>query len=134
VYIKLFKIEKFYGNIRDIEWGIKDNCIFMLQSRPITNLDNTCTDFEIMHEIDTGLPSEREYISKANVGEVMPGCSSHLSITYTMSLFLPLMYSYNNRTEGLPLNYYCPYALSDFPRVCNHFFFNIKNVNINLVY
>jgi len=38
---------------RDIEWGIQDSHIYMLQSRPITNLDNSFTEWEIMHEIDS---------------------------------------------------------------------------------
>ena len=47
-------VHKFYGNARDIEWGIKDNQIYLLQSRPITNLDNTFNEWEIMNDIDTG--------------------------------------------------------------------------------
>ncbi|CAG2168221.1 unnamed protein product [Oppiella nova] len=49
------KIHKHYGNARDIEWGVKGGQIFMLQSRPVTNLDNSYTDYEIMHEMDSPL-------------------------------------------------------------------------------
>jgi len=56
----------------------------MLQSRPITNLDNSFTDFEIMHEIDTGHPTEVEIYSRAHWGENFPGSSSYLLFTYSM--------------------------------------------------
>lgn len=60
----------------------------MLQSRPITNLDNNFTEFEIAHEMDTGFPAEREYITKANVGEVFPGSTSTLVLSYLLQQFL----------------------------------------------
>lgn len=82
-----------------------------------------------MHEIDVGLPSEREYLSKANVGEVLPGCSSHISGTFSIGMFTPIFVADLHDTEGLPLEFYCPYAPSDLARICNHVFFNLKNVN-----
>ncbi|CAG2119218.1 unnamed protein product, partial [Medioppia subpectinata] len=60
------KIQSYYGNARDIEWGLKGGQIFMLQSRPVTNLDNSYTDYEIMHELDTAHPSEFEIYSRAH--------------------------------------------------------------------
>ncbi|CAG2105185.1 unnamed protein product [Medioppia subpectinata] len=85
------EIQKFFGSVRDIEWGIKDDQIVILQSRPVTNLDTGFTEFELMHEIDVGMPSEKEYLSKANVGEVIPGCTSSLNLTYNFKQWMPLM-------------------------------------------
>jgi len=76
------KVHKYYGNPRDIEWGIRKNEIYLLQSRPITNLDNSWTEWEIMHDLDSGQQSEKEYLSRANVGEVFPGASSHLCLSW----------------------------------------------------
>ncbi|CAG2168975.1 unnamed protein product [Oppiella nova] len=70
------EIHKHYGNARDIEWGLKGGQIFMLQSRPVTNLDNSYTDYEIMHELDSSHPSEFEITSRAHWGEMYPGASS----------------------------------------------------------
>ena len=67
----------------------------MLQSRPITNLDNNFTDWEIMHELDLGHVSENEYLTKANIGEVMPGATSHLALTLSWrSLNVPMTVSW----------------------------------------
>ncbi|CAN7943127.1 unnamed protein product, partial [Ixodes hexagonus] len=53
------------------------------QARPITSLHRQ-TDFEVEHQLDTGLPSEDEFYTRANVGEVLPGAISALG----MELFL----------------------------------------------
>ncbi|CAL1271859.1 unnamed protein product [Larinioides sclopetarius] len=73
------KIEKFYRSSRDIEWGISNNKIYMLQSRPVTNAA-AVTENELIHEFDPPLRSEREYFSTANVGEVMPDPASPLGL------------------------------------------------------
>ncbi|GFY37324.1 probable phosphoenolpyruvate synthase [Trichonephila inaurata madagascariensis] len=73
------KIERFYKSSRDIEWGILDDEIYILQSRPVTNATAE-TDHEIKHEFDAPLRSESEYFTVANVGEVMPGATSPLGI------------------------------------------------------
>ncbi len=81
-----FQIHSFYGNARDIEWGMKDGRIYMLQSRPVTNLDNSFTDFEIMHEIDSVHHSEAEFISRAHWGENFPGSTSYTSLAWNIKL------------------------------------------------
>jgi len=81
------KVHSYYGNARDIEWGIKSGQIYMLQSRPITNLDSNFTEWEIMHELDTGHHSEREMISRLHWNEVMPGALSHVCLTFTLAAF-----------------------------------------------
>ncbi|CAL1271854.1 unnamed protein product [Larinioides sclopetarius] len=73
------KIEKFYKSTRDIEWGILNNEIYILQSRPVTNAAGE-TDNEIKHEFDAPLRCENEYFTVANVGEVMPGATSPLGM------------------------------------------------------
>ncbi|GFW53699.1 putative phosphoenolpyruvate synthase [Trichonephila clavipes] len=73
------KIERYYKSSRDIEWGILDDELYILQSRPVTNATAE-TDHEIKHEFDAPLRSESEYFTVANVGEVMPGATSPLGI------------------------------------------------------
>ena len=60
------RIHRHYGNARDIEWGVKGGEVFMLQSRPVTNLDNSYTDYEIMHEMDSAHQTEREIYSSVH--------------------------------------------------------------------
>jgi pyruvate,water dikinase len=79
------EVHKYYGNPRDIEWGIKDKQIYLFQSRPITNLDNSWTEWEIMHDLDSGQQSEREYLSRANTGEVFPGASSYICLSWLIN-------------------------------------------------
>ena len=69
------QIHAFYRNPRDIEWGIKKNEIYVLQSRPITNLDNSFTEYEIIHEKDDGHQSECEIFTRMHVAESLPKSS-----------------------------------------------------------
>lgn len=77
-------LEKIYGNGRDIEWGLKDNRIYLLQSRPITSL-NQFTDWELIHEFDTAIMSEEDLCTTCTVQEVMPGALCALTRHYQMT-------------------------------------------------
>lgn len=79
------KIQQNYGNARDIEFGIKDGQIYMLQSRPITNLDSSFTQYELMHELDTPHMTEYEIYSRAHWGENLPGSGSWISCFFFMN-------------------------------------------------
>ncbi|KAK8756325.1 hypothetical protein V5799_000981 [Amblyomma americanum] len=75
------QIEKTYTTPQDIEWAISDGKFFMLQCRPVTTFLRE-SDCEMIHEFDSGLRSEKEVLSKANMSEVFPGATSPLSLTY----------------------------------------------------
>ncbi|CAG2106037.1 unnamed protein product, partial [Medioppia subpectinata] len=51
-------------------------------SRPVTNLDNSYTDYEIMHELDSSHPSEFEICSRTHWGENFPGASSWIVLQW----------------------------------------------------
>ncbi|GFY49866.1 uncharacterized phosphotransferase YvkC [Trichonephila inaurata madagascariensis] len=80
------KIERYYKCSCDIEWGILDKKIYILQSRPVTTAAAT-TDYEIKHEFDTPLQCENQYLTVANVGEVMPGAVSTLGLELATKYF-----------------------------------------------
>lgn len=84
VILKLSEIgvalEKMYCSPRDIEWAIYKNQIYLLQARPITSL-KPLTDWELLHELDTAVMSLDDCFTQANVGEVLPGTTTPLSIT-----------------------------------------------------
>lgn len=67
----------YFGTPRDVEFGIKNNEIYLLQSRPITNLKNY-NEWESMHENDSAFPTEHPLFSRANIGEICPGALSYL--------------------------------------------------------
>jgi len=69
------KVDRSFGRPQDIEWAIKDNRVFLLQSRPITVTPST-KSWE-----------ERQVWSNANTGEVLPDVQSPLSRSMTQRLF-----------------------------------------------
>ncbi|XP_015597464.1 uncharacterized protein LOC107268831 [Cephus cinctus] len=74
------QLEALFGAPRDVEWAVSEGKIFLLQARPITTLDGW-SDFEIIHELDSNVPSDIDVLSFANIGEVLPGVTSPLSLS-----------------------------------------------------
>lgn len=90
---------------REVEWGItnivddtieesKRFQIHLLQSRPLTHLAKLSTR-EIDHELDYGYGCNAEILSRANLGEVMPGALSPLFLSYV----IPIV---NSSNDGQP--------------------------------
>lgn len=83
---------------REIEWGIthefigeeKIHTIHLFQSRPLTNLDRLNPQ-ELDFEFDVGLSGPLEIVSRANIGEVLPGCVAPLTSSYFIQL-VPHLY------------------------------------------
>ncbi|CAL4079207.1 unnamed protein product, partial [Meganyctiphanes norvegica] len=73
-------VQDAFGSPRDIEFALAENCVYLLQARPITN-NNTWTDFELIHEQDTAVIADHELLTKANTGEVFPGGISPLTVS-----------------------------------------------------
>lgn len=71
-------LELLFGSARDVEWAVVGEQIFLLQARPITTI-NAWTDFELMHELDSEVPSDVDLMTFANVEEVLPHPVSPLS-------------------------------------------------------
>jgi len=78
-------LESIFGSARDVEWAVIGEKIFLLQARPITSI-NTWTDFELIHELDSGVPCDVDYMTFANVEEVLPEPISPLSISTVISI------------------------------------------------
>lgn len=89
-------LESLFGSARDVEWAVVGEQIFLLQARPITTI-NAWTDFELMHELDSEVPSDVDLITFANVEEVLPHPISPLSSsTIVKILNLSVGAKYNN--------------------------------------
>lgn len=84
--------------------------IHLLQSRPLTHLFKLSSR-EIDHELDYGFASPINIVSRANLGEVMPGALCPLTSTY----FIPIV---TNQLRGEkpfePQHTYKPYAIGSF--------------------
>ncbi|XP_011867776.1 PREDICTED: uncharacterized protein LOC105561966 [Vollenhovia emeryi] len=78
-------LESLFGSARDVEWAVIGERIYLLQARPITTL-SAWTDFEIMHELDSGVPCDVDFMSFANVGEVLPYPITPLSSSTVMKV------------------------------------------------
>lgn len=89
---------------REVEWGITlargdpDGFnMHLFQSRPLTNLDRLTTH-EIDFEMDSGLSGPLELVSRANIGEVMPGSIAPLTSSFFMQL---VQYLYDSKSNDV---------------------------------
>lgn len=94
-------LESFFGSARDVEWAVVGEYIYLLQARPITTI-NAWTDFELMHELDSGVPADVDLMTFANVGEVLPRPVCPLSITTVLRV---LNLSIGLKSFGYNCNY-----------------------------
>ncbi|XP_065207868.1 rifampicin phosphotransferase-like [Planococcus citri] len=74
------QLEDLFSYPVDIEWGINNGQIYLLQCRPITTMF-TWTDFEISHELDSGF-TDFDAITFHNCGEITPDVTSPLSVSF----------------------------------------------------
>lgn len=79
------RLESLFSSARDVEWAIVGERICLLQARPITTV-NAWTDFEIMHELDSGVPCDVDLMTFANVEEVLPYPVTPLSSSTVMKV------------------------------------------------
>lgn len=80
------RLRQFYSTRQqqcDIEWGFKSNQLYLFQCRPVTGLESYSQE-ELMRECDRAPQTELTFLSRANVGEVMPFAIRPLTVTYTV--------------------------------------------------
>lgn len=103
------------------------NDLFILQARPVTTL-NSWTEYELTHEFDSAILSEEDtFLTKANIGEVMPGALTVLSQTTTAPLVALAM----EKCAQIHLNRYKDRAFS---YQHHHAFIEFTNVLILLLF
>lgn len=113
--------EKLFGQPMDLEWAIDENDrIQWLQARPIT-IGESVT----MNELDCELDATNVVYTTGNIGEVMPGAVTPLTLsTNVLSLDWGVMKTYMDigcfREE--------PPAYSFIASYYNHLFFNMTNM------
>ena len=73
----LAKLKSEFGHEVDVEWAVDQNdTLYWLQVRPITTLPDIHPN-----ELDSSLASENEILTRANIGEMMPGHLTPLSLS-----------------------------------------------------
>ena len=125
IYENTLKISKEFKNEVDLEWSIDDkNELYWLQVRPITTLDTTS-----IHEFDTKNKVENHLITKRNIGEMMPGAVTPLSISTSV---LAIDYGIRNMARRIG----CIKKNSDLPdyfmafSYCGHLFIDMTDLHI----
>ncbi len=121
IYLGARSISRAFGRPMDLEWAIDQGGeLFWLQARPITTLKRVH-----MNELDSELFADNEVLTRANIGEMMPG-----PVT-------PLTYSVFGRAieVGLQDFYKACGALKDFTddwiyfrSFYNHIFFSMTRL------
>lgn len=98
------KIRKVFGGEQDIEWAIQGQDLFLLQMRPIT------TEIIDIEEFDRDDDLSGHLFTKRNVGEMMPGAVTPLTLStsakaidYGMRYMLCLAGVYRSPDEEKPL-------------------------------
>ncbi|KAL3866328.1 hypothetical protein ACJMK2_043635 [Sinanodonta woodiana] len=72
-------IEAQFGGHMDIEWAVADGSVYIFQARPIVSIVGE-TDEELMHEFDTPVTDCKACITTGNIGEIIPGIATPLTI------------------------------------------------------
>ena len=98
------KIRTAFGEEKDVEWAIKDGVLFLLQMRPIT------TEVIDIEEFDRDDDVSNHLFTKRNVGEMMPGAVTPLTLStsakaidYGMRYMLYIAGVYKSPYEEKPL-------------------------------
>ena len=98
------QIRTTFGEEKDIEWAIKDGVLYLLQMRPIT------TEIIDIEEFDRDDELNGHLFTKRNVGEMMPGAVTPLTLTtsakaidYGMRYMLAKAGAYKTPDDEMPL-------------------------------
>ncbi|GCC36215.1 hypothetical protein chiPu_0014707, partial [Chiloscyllium punctatum] len=124
-----FQVGKTYGDPRDIEWAIKGTKIYLLQARPITTF-NTESEFELMHEFDSALSTDYEWMTTSNVGEMMPGAVTPLTSSIFVRAIEYALQELSMKAGGNPC--FSPYTHKYIGICCSHLFLNLMSLNANM--
>ncbi|XP_067854226.1 rifampicin phosphotransferase-like isoform X2 [Heptranchias perlo] len=124
-----FQVEKAYGKARDIEWAVHGTKIYLLQARPITTF-NTVSEFELMHEFDSALSTDYEWMTTSNIGEMMPGAVTPLTSSVFVRAVEYALQELSMKAGGNPC--FLPYNYKYLGICCSHLFMNLMSLNSNM--
>ena len=122
--IKQFKELEYNNNFpQDVEWCIKDNCFYILQTRPITTISQK--QYAQMRFLDDELPKDRQYyFAKTEISEVTPRPAP---LTYDL---LNLIYAKDGPVSNVYKKYGVAYEPADFLKIIGNELFVDKEKEI----
>ncbi|XP_059507737.1 putative phosphoenolpyruvate synthase isoform X2 [Stegostoma tigrinum] len=124
-----FQVGKVYGDARDIEWAVLGSKIYLLQARPITTFF-TESEFELMHEFDSALSTDYEWMTTSNIGEMMPGAVTPLTSSIFVRAVEYALQELSMKIGGNPC--FSPYNYKYLGICCSHLFLNLMSLNANM--
>ncbi|KAL7304270.1 hypothetical protein TKK_0003073 [Trichogramma kaykai] len=87
------ELDKLYDEARDIEWAWTrrpQDKIHLLQCQPAEWLvDDDWTDFELSHELGSGVPADKDLLTFAQADEMFPRCLTPLTCTAVVDKLVP---------------------------------------------
>ncbi|CAB0030265.1 unnamed protein product [Trichogramma brassicae] len=87
------EIDKLYDQARDIEWAWTrrpQDKIYVMQCQPAEwLLDDDWTDFELSHELGSGVPADKDLLTFAQADELFPRCLTPLTCTAVVDRLVP---------------------------------------------
>ncbi|KAJ8956354.1 hypothetical protein NQ318_015092 [Aromia moschata] len=104
-------LEEAFGSPRDVEWAFAEGRLYLLQARPITTL-TSWSEFELTHELDYPVLSDKLIFTTANAEEVFPNCASALSQTTSVRILDRAMQTHAQRhcdpyvSKSLPVSHH----------------------------
>ncbi|XP_072135997.1 rifampicin phosphotransferase-like isoform X2 [Mobula birostris] len=124
-----FQVQKFYRAPRDIEWAIKDSHIYLLQARPITSF-NSVSEFELMHEFDSAMATDYEWMTTSNIGEMMPGAATPLTVSTVARAIEYALQELSVKAGGVSCFSPCNHKFLGI--CCSHLFLDLMSINSNM--
>ncbi|CAJ0950450.1 unnamed protein product, partial [Mesorhabditis belari] len=114
-------LETHFGKPQDVEFVIKNEVIYLVQSRDVTGLDRE-SDFELSTEFDSGNLTDHEIYTTANVGEVLPRPLTPLGISVEAQLYekalCKMFFSFGS--THIPMHHHMAFHITN-----NRVFFNV---------
>ncbi|XP_061431945.1 uncharacterized protein LOC133357820 [Lethenteron reissneri] len=122
------QVEEMFGSPRDIEWALVGQQLYLLQARPVTTLDIE-TEAEVLHEFDTAIASDREVLTTANIGEMMPGAVTPLTLSVFIRAIEFSLQEFVVAAGLWPRLIPCAHKLMG--TTCAHNFINLTNLGVS---
>ena len=122
--IEQFKIiEKFFGHAQDIEWCIKNNNWYFLQTRPISSISKT--KFEEIIFLEKHLRGKKNYLyEKSEISEIAPRPSP---LTYSL---LEIIYSKDGPVQNVFKKFNIKYNPINFLEIIGNELFVDRNTEL----
>ncbi|XP_022084106.1 uncharacterized protein LOC110975708 [Acanthaster planci] len=74
-------LDEYFADARDIEYAVVRDTVYLLQARAITTFD-VPGRYELLHEFDTGIPTDRVLVTTGNLQEMCPGSVTPMTFTH----------------------------------------------------